>query len=352
MAAAGRLRHAEAAAYERPLCPSPADQAKGPDWLDHAVGSPLRTYEPPPGAPSGRTGRRWPTSTTRVLTQQPLRVAGRISSDAFKLFAVTRDTYPGDTPISRWQFHTSYPIYLPTIKLDKAGTIILDLKLGPADGASVYRKLDTVYGGNTRVWKPGAAFLRRYQLYGGFTPGPLLLLCLLAGLAGALTVFRRRASEAQRQLALGAVLFVAGAIAVLVMSDLFEFSWRYQLPALVTLPPAGAFGIAAILRYARRRNNDRVQASGRAQDRGRGQGRVTGRQIQPRRRNSQHRPATAATSVPMPRIRKAGRLPRRPTSQAKFWPKNPVRNDSGRNTVAMMVSCFITSLSRLDTIDR
>jgi hypothetical protein len=253
-------------AFERPLCPSPADQAKGPDWLDHAVGSPLRTYVPPVTAPLGH-GQAVANFNHRVITQEPLRVAGRITSDALKLFAITRDTSPGDTPISRWQFHTSYPIYLPTIRLDKAGTMILDLKLGPADGASVYRKLDTAYGGNTSVWKPGAAFLRRYQLYGGFTPGPLLLLCLLAGLAGALTVFRRRASEAQRQLALGAVLFVTGAIAVLVMSDLFEFSWRYQLPALVTLPPAGAFGIAAILRYARRRNNDRVQASARAQDR-------------------------------------------------------------------------------------
>ena len=113
------------------------------------------------------------------------------------------------------------------------------------------------------MWKPGASFLRRYQLYGGYTPGPLLLLCLLAGLAGALTVFRRRASEAQRQLALGATLFVATAVAVLLMSDLFEFSWRYQLPALVTLPPAGAFGIAAIIRYARRRKTEHTAAAAR-----------------------------------------------------------------------------------------
>ena len=36
------------------------------------------------------------------------------------------------------------------------------------------------------------------------------------------------------------------------MSDLFEFSWRYQLPALVTLPPAGALGITIILASLRR----------------------------------------------------------------------------------------------------
>jgi len=32
------------------------------------------------------------------------------------------------------------------------------------------------------------------------------------------------------------------------VSDAFEFSWRYQLPALVTLAPAGALGIGVIIR--------------------------------------------------------------------------------------------------------
>jgi hypothetical protein len=37
---------------------------------------------------------------------------------------------------------------------------------------------------------------------------------------------------------------------VLLVSDLFEFSWRYQLPALVTLIPAGALGVTVLLRVA------------------------------------------------------------------------------------------------------
>ncbi|MGH3275274.1 MAG: hypothetical protein ACRDNZ_13245, partial [Streptosporangiaceae bacterium] len=242
-------------AYERPLCPTPADQAKGADWLDHSVTSPLRTYQPP-ASMIALSGAIVSSFNQAVLTQQPVRVLRQIAFDSAKLFAVTRVTAPGDTPISRWQFHTTYPIYLPTINLDKQGTVVLALKLGPAGGATIYRKLDAAYGGNTTVWKPGAAFLRRYQLYGGSTPGPLLLLCLLAGLAGALTVFRHRASDAQRRLALGATLFLATGVAVLLMSDLFEFSWRYQLPSLVTLPPAGALGIAAMLRYAHSRTRD------------------------------------------------------------------------------------------------
>ena len=40
------------------------------------------------------------------------------------------------------------------------------------------------------------------------------------------------------------------------------------------------------------------------------------------------------------------------TSQPKFWPKKPVMNVSGRKTVAMIVSCFITVLRRFETVDR
>jgi hypothetical protein len=38
---------------------------------------------------------------------------------------------------------------------------------------------------------------------------------------------------------------------VLLVSDLFEFSWRYQLPAVVTLIPAGALGLAVLARLIR-----------------------------------------------------------------------------------------------------
>jgi hypothetical protein len=237
-------------AYERPLCPTPAQQALGADWLDHAANSPLRQYVPPANLVRSKVIANF---NHRVVLQQPLRVVGRITSDAAKLFAVDRVTSPGDTPISRWQFHTTYQTFAPTIMTDKQGTIIFGLKLAVAGGPTIYRKLDASYGGNSHVWVPGAKFLRRYQVYGGYAPGPLLLLAFLAGLAGALTIFRRRRSEAQRQLALGAVLLWTTGVAVLLISDLFEFTWRYQMPALVTLPAAGAIGIAAVLRYVRRR---------------------------------------------------------------------------------------------------
>jgi hypothetical protein len=42
------------------------------------------------------------------------------------------------------------------------------------------------------------------------------------------------------------LLTTAMAIILLLASDAYEFSWRYQLPALVLLPPAGILGIVAI----------------------------------------------------------------------------------------------------------
>jgi hypothetical protein len=98
------------------------------------------------------------------------------------------------------------------------------------------------------VDQPVAADLRTYQLHGGYTPGPVLLLSLLAGLAGIL-MFRRLG---QTRLALACLLITGTGVTLLLGADLYEFSWRYQLPALITLPVAGALGATALARRYRR----------------------------------------------------------------------------------------------------
>jgi hypothetical protein len=45
------------------------------------------------------------------------------------------------------------------------------------------------------------------------------------------------------------------AAAVLLISDAFEFSWRYQLPALITLPPAAALALTALFTHRRPADN-------------------------------------------------------------------------------------------------
>jgi hypothetical protein len=156
-------------------------------------------------------------------------VLGDIAADAVKLFALTRNGYPGDTPISRWQFQSSYPYYPPGITPDGAtsANVIFELRGG---------------GGPARASHPLAAALRGYQLHGGYTPGPALALALLAGLAG-VVVWRR---PGRRRLAVACLVTTSSAVVLLLGADLYEFSWRYQLPALITLPVAGALGATAI----------------------------------------------------------------------------------------------------------
>jgi hypothetical protein len=85
----------------------------------------------------------------------------------------------------------------------------------------------------------------------------LLALATLAGLAGTLSLARRNATPAQRDAARACLLTFTAAVAVLLISDAFEFSWRYQLPALVTLPPAAALGLTALFARRRRESGQR-----------------------------------------------------------------------------------------------
>ena len=211
------------------MCPTTAQKAAlGDDGLLHSPVSPVRRYyaELPPAEASHTVS----AFTRTVFTQQPLRVASAIAGDAAKLFAVRRVTSPGDTPISRWQFQDSYPFYSPH-----------------ATRPEVTAAIAQFGGGTPAVTAPLARFLRGYQLDGGYTPGPLYLIAVLAALivrsAWPSGVVRAPATVTP---ALACLLFLLSGAAVLLVSDVLEFSWRYQLPALITLPPAGAPGCMVI----------------------------------------------------------------------------------------------------------
>ena len=229
--------------YERALCPSPGQQARGPDWLDHGATSPIKYVLPPPGMLHVAMAANF---SRRVFEQQPWRVASAISKDAVKLFAAARVTSPGDTSIARWQFQRAFPLYPPYITAPHGR--LRFAQLNPAGKVKVIAKGRHLRARPT-VSAGLAGFLRAYQLGGGYTPGPLFLFTVLAGLAGSIGVLRRHVSAAQRATATACLLTFLSAVAVLLASDLFEFSWRYQLPALVTLPPAGALGLTVIAGY-------------------------------------------------------------------------------------------------------
>ncbi len=237
-------------AAERSLCPTAHQQYLGADYLDHDPGSPLTVFVAPPGLARARAVSQF---NRQVITQQPLNVLSSWFDDSIKLFAVSRVTSPGDTPIWRWQFQDNYPTYNQAVGVNPAGVIVVGLRFQSSGGPFSYQALDPALGGKATVVKPLANFMRHYQLHGGYTPGPAFLFCVLAGLIGSLALLLRRRGVAQRRLAWACFLFSGTALAVLITADLFEFSWRYQLPALVTLPPAGALGVAVILAELRRR---------------------------------------------------------------------------------------------------
>jgi hypothetical protein len=235
----GRAAHAADCATlklpveEQPLCPAPGVALKfGVDGLVNNPASPRVVYL----AQQDTIGLQRQFAYA-VLKQQPMRVVGDIARDSIKIFALTRNTVEGDTPIKRWQFQNTYPTFPPgiTVRGPKSATNLI------AAGGG---------GGPARVWRRAAIALRFYQLNGGYTPGPVFLLSLLLGLAGIFTFGRRRDPN---NLSLACLLITGSAVAVLLGADLYEFSWRYQLPALVTLPIAGAFGATAIARQVRKR---------------------------------------------------------------------------------------------------
>jgi hypothetical protein len=275
LAAAADCATLKLPAAARPLCPAPAEQALGPDWLEHSGQSPLSRAAVPPGT----RGRLIAALGSAVRHQQPVRVAAAIARDSLRLFAPARAPIPGVTPLARWQFQSGYPTYPPWISICPAGRLsaqdclaqqraiqrrvapVTDLLIRPGGtivagvqrqvfGPFRARALNPSYGGQARVDRPVAAFLRAYQLGGGYTPGPLLALCALAGLAGSLLALIRRAvpggDDRGRQPALACLLLTGTAAVVLLAPDVYEFSWRYQLPAVITLVPAGAAGIAAL----------------------------------------------------------------------------------------------------------
>ena len=248
MAEAANCRTLQIPEIEEPLCPTKAEVAKGPDWLEHNLAGPYRSFRATlPVALQPHSDQYVARFDRSVETQQPLQVVSGIARDAIKLFALTRNARQGDTPIWRWQFQGNYPSYQPWVFL-RGNQIWLTFPPGYRGAQTQTPHLLTSwYGGPAQVNTSIAWFLRKYQLRGGYTPGPLLLLFVLTGLAGSvLLVARRRLGDSGRQLALACLSFFVTGVAILLASDFFEFSWRYQLAALVTLPAAGALGIAVI----------------------------------------------------------------------------------------------------------
>ncbi len=209
--------------YERPLCPPPGVvKPRGGSLIQgYAQGatSPLVTYRPPHGETTGQVLRDF---VKRAVLQQPFAVARSVGGSLARPFlSWGRDHKPGELPVERWRFQTVFPLYFTNISL------------------SLFHHWE---GHPPTINRPLARMLRGYQLYLGFTPGPVLLACVILALVAGLGVGRARRSGQQ----LACLLWLAVGLGLLLAADLYQFSWRYQLPALVTIPPAAALALSAL----------------------------------------------------------------------------------------------------------
>src|SRR5258708_3925743 len=231
----------------RPLCPSPAAQAHGPDWLEHSKESPLyRTAVKP-----GTRGKLISELDSAITQQQPLRVVVAVTHDWLRLFAVRRAPAESVTPISRWQFQLTYPTFPPWVGLSPSHAVIVGIQRH-GFGPFAFSPLKPAYGCTAHLHRPVAELPRSYQLDGGYTPGPLFALCAIARVVGSASLLRSRFGNRGRQFALASLLFTATAATLLLLPDVYEFSWRYQLPAPRSPPPARLPSVAPLVAKRRR----------------------------------------------------------------------------------------------------
>lgn len=216
-----------AGTWERTVCPAePRDARHGVDWYTHHPDSPRKSVQLPPTVPMGEVQSSF---AWQVFRNQPIDLVTAIAVDFLKGFRPMRIDALGDVPVDRWHFQTSYPFYPP----------------GEADARAIAAQYSDV---PLSVSRPEAAFLRNYQLSVGYTPGPLLGLALLVGIAGGIGLGSARRSGIR-----AASLLTSGVgFTVLITAAAFEFSWRYQLPSLVLLPMAGVLGVTAFTGPLRR----------------------------------------------------------------------------------------------------
>ena len=213
-------RHLTLPSYEKGLCPpEPLGHRLGVDEYAH-LDKLDKHVKPPPGETTDQVLRNF---AFRTFRHQPLDFLHAVFDDFAKGFALSPTTAHNDVPLFRWQFQLQYPMW---------------------SGYPAHPITDQFGGGKPTSYPALTRFLRDYQLSVGFVPGPLLALAFLAGLLGAAGVGRARRSG----LRAACLLPTLTGLTLLVAADLFEFSWRYQLPALVFAPLGGALGVTAMLR--------------------------------------------------------------------------------------------------------
>ena len=186
----------------------------------------------------------------RVIAEQPLRYLGSVVVDTATYFAPTPEAVvAGQAPLATDNFQ---PLTNPGQNHVLIGTQSF------ADQTAITQ----LPGPQEASWP--VSWLNRYQ-QGGYTPGPLLALCLVLVVVAAALGARDRAGRDQRE---GALLFgLTGFLLILIPAAVVGNEYRYLLPALPVIPPAGAMAIHSLIRRWRPSERAPGESTTRAADR-------------------------------------------------------------------------------------
>ena len=232
---------------QQPLCDGrPVAERPSADWYVWNPDAPLRRLD---GAAIEDRNALASRFARRVIREQPGDYLSSILSDTARYLSPMRATGPRDFPVAAWRFRTGFspdswrPVEPPPDPYVGGwtwpGPSVVDGVTVAAHGFELAQVRPALDG-------PLARGLVRYQRYGH--SGPVLALCVLLGLlAGA----GRLVDPRRRRLRHGAGLLAVCGLAVLAgpaATSVFDF--RYVLPALVLLPPAGALGLTLLLERA------------------------------------------------------------------------------------------------------
>ena len=206
-------------AAQRQLCPRwPVGvRSDNSEYFADEASSPINAL------PLGKRGHRSALGESFALTvieHQPLAYAKAVLSDTWHYFAPGRWMTSDVIDMQRWRFP-------PPHRDPQRGNYHVRVARRGFDG-SITASPDAAL----------TAFLRAYQWY-VYTPGPLLLACLVGALLGGLGLLRRRSGRRHARWA--ALVLAASSLALVLLPSLtVGFSYRYGLPLLVLLLPAGA----------------------------------------------------------------------------------------------------------------
>jgi hypothetical protein len=244
---------------ERMLCdPRAVGQRPGPDYYVHAEEAPLRRRDGVPGPTRNRMALAF---GLRVIAHQPLDYARHILGNVAHYLSPGLHSGAKDNTVQSWQYLTTYhaepwhPEYPPADPYNTNWTWP-----GPE---TRYQVVLGRWGFGLReqvatVNPPLSRHLRRYQELVS-SSGGVLAVALLAGVVAGVGAVPPKL----RHLRCAAWLMAAWGLLVLLMpSAIASFDYRYRLPALALLPPAGAAGVALARGRWSARRGTRAPAGG------------------------------------------------------------------------------------------